>query len=350
MSFSRPTLSELVTRIRTDLSTRLSGSPNALRRQTIGVIATVYAGACYLVYGFIVWCSKQFLPDTAEMEFLIRHGSIKDVTKNPATFCQVTATFTGTDGLTISEGDEMQTNDGRAFTADADATVAAGVATVTATTSVEGDDGNVDVADTLTLSSPIAGINSAGTVATVENTGVDEESDDDYRDRILLRWREVPQGGAEADYLIWAKEVSGVTRVWVKPNYTGPGNVTVFFVRDNDSGSIAPSAGEIADVQDYIDDRRPVTAQLTVLAPTLVARNFTIAVTPDTTAVREAVQAELEDLIERDAEPAGTIYVSRIREAVSRASGETNNIVSSPTIDTTYTAGQIPIMGTITWV
>ena len=104
-----------------------------------------------------------------------------------------------------------------------------------------------------------------------------------------------------------------------------------------------------AAVQDYIDERRPVTAQVTVLAPVAVPLALTIALTPDTTAVRAAVTAELQDLLRRDAKPGGTILISRIREAISVSAGEQNHVLTVPSVDVTHAAGEMPTLGTITW-
>ena len=62
-----------------------------------------------------------------------------------------------------------------------------------------------------------------------------------------------------------------------------------------------------------------------------------------------AVEAELRDLLARDAEPGGTILISRIREAVSIAAGETDNVVSTPTANVTHAAGELAVLGVITW-
>jgi uncharacterized phage protein gp47/JayE len=165
---------------------------------------------------------------------------------------------------------------------------------------------------------------------------------------LLARIQQPPHGGADYDYVNWALEVAGVTRAWVYPMELGLGTVTVRFVRDNDA-SIIPDAGEVAAVYDYIEARRPVTADLTVLAPVAVPLNFSIAVTPNTAAVKAAVETELRDLLLREAEPAGTILLSHIREAISLAAGESNYTMTSPNADVTNTTGSMTTFGAITW-
>ncbi|MDP1682722.1 MAG: baseplate J/gp47 family protein, partial [Burkholderiales bacterium] len=185
------------------------------------------------------------------------------------------------------------------------------------------------------------------TAAGITN-GADTEIDASLRARLLKRIQQPPHGGAKYDYEAWALEVAGVTRVWVYPAELGLGTVTVRFARDDDA-SIIPDAAEVTAVQDYINARRPVTAQVTVAAPVAVPRNFTIQLTPNTQVVRDAVTAELTDLIRRESEPGGTILLSHIREAISIAAGETNNVLSAPAADVTHTTGQMATMGAITW-
>jgi len=134
----------------------------------------------------------------------------------------------------------------------------------------------------------------------------------------------------------------------VYPSELGAGTVTVRFMRDDDVDPI-PDAGEIASVLAYIEARRPVTAQVTVVAPIATPLNFTIFATPNTASVKAAIESGLSDLLRREAVPGGTILISHIRETISVASGETNHTMSSPAADVTRSIGQIATMGIITW-
>jgi uncharacterized phage protein gp47/JayE len=151
-------------------------------------------------------------------------------------------------------------------------------------------------------------------------------------------------------YAAWAKEVAGVTRAWVFPGELGAGTVTVRFVRDDDDTTIIPDGAEVSAVQGYIDARRPVTAQVTVVAPAAVPLNLTIDITPDTAATRAAVESELRDLLSRDeVVPGGTILLSELRTAIGIAEGISDYTLVSPAASVTHTTGQMPIFGVITW-
>lgn len=350
MTFPRPTLTELIDRVTADVSSRVLGVEGAvLRRSLLGILARSTAGEAHMLYGYLDWVSRQAIPDTAEAEWLERWAAVWGLSRKAAEYATGNVTFTGTNGSTIPAGTVVQRQDGLQYVTLADGTIATGTATVAVEAVDAGDDGNLDAASSVFLVSPITGVQSTATVATGGLTGgLDTESDDRLRDRLLLRIRNPPQGGSASDYEQWALEVSGVTRVWVTENGLGAGTVLVHFVRDDDP-SIIPDSGEVATVQAYIDDRRPVTADVTVAAPTELAVDVDVQISPNTAAVQAAVTAELQDLFRRDAEPGGTILLSRIREAVSIASGESDNVVTDPVADVTAATGEIPVLGTVTF-
>ncbi len=125
----------------------------------------------------------------------------------------------------------------------------------------------------------------------------------------------------------------------------------MYFVMDDKSGTIIPDASEVQTVQDYLDTVAPITADVTVYAPTPVTVDFTISVTPDTAAVRAAIEAELEAYILREASANGVSFpLSQLNEAISLAEGETDHTMTVPAAAPTFTTGQIAVMGTVTWV
>jgi uncharacterized phage protein gp47/JayE len=347
--FSRPSLQTLINRARADVQSRLTVE-ELLRRNDPDVLAVVMAATAHGLYGYLDWQSRQLLPDTADTEILDRFASLwLDQARKPATAAIGDLALTGIDGSVVPTGTALVRSSGLEYVTTADATISAGVATVSVQASTTGAETSAPAGETLTFVSPIVGVNSTATVATLGLTDAsDIEDDSALRARILARIKEPPHGGSAADYEAWALEVAGVTRAWVYPLELGPGTVTVRFVRDDDA-SLIPDVTEVAAVQTYIDARRPVTAQVTVVAPVAVPLNFTIFVTPNTADVKAAVTAELTDLLRREAVPGGTILLSHIREAISIATGETNHTISVPAADVAHTTGQIATMGTITW-
>lgn len=354
MPFSRPTLAALITRVTGDIRGRLEIAGALLRRAMADVLAKVWAGAVHMLHGHLAWAAEQLFADTSEREYLVREASMYDITPTPATFFQGIALATGVDGSVITENTVLVRQDGATYTVNADATIAGGQAFVFFMATEAGSASNCEATETLVLESPIAGVDSEMEVDTVVNDGVDEETTEALRARLILRKREPPTGGSEQDYIAWALEVPGVTRVWVYPHENGLGTVVVRFVRDGES-PIFPSVGEVATVQTKLDEERPITAEVTAAAPTALSVAFTVAVEPDTADVRDAVEAELTDLFFRVAEPGdgsggGTVLLSQIRTAIGVATGITDYTLTTPAADVVPALGQLAVLGTVTFV
>jgi len=166
---------------------------------------------------------------------------------------------------------------------------------------------------------------------------------------LLARIRQAPAGGAQHDYVGWALEVAEVTRAWVYPGWMGAGTVGVAFVMDA-RPDLIPTEDDVASVQAHLAGLAPVTADVIVIAPTPYPVDLTItALTPGDDATRAAVTAEVRDLLIREGQLGGTILVSRLREAISQAAGETDHVLTSPSANVTAPAGQLPVLGAVTW-
>lgn len=350
MAFQRPTLIEIITRVLADLSSRMLGIDGAvLRRSVLGVLGRALSGASHELHGHLDYLARQVIIDTADTDYLERWASVWGVSRKAAEYAIGEVTFTGVNGSVIPEATVLQRQDGVRFETTAEGTISAGTADVAVQAQEAGAAGNTIAAVALTLIQPVSGVQSTAVVAAGDLTnGSDTETDDELRERLLDRIQDPPQGGAAADYVTWALEVPGVTRAWCYPMEMGAGTVTVRFVRDND-GSIIPDAPEIAAVLAYIQERRPVTAEVFVVAPTPVEVDMTIQLEPNTTAVQNAVLAELADLFNRQAEPGGTILYSHIHEAISVAPGETDHGLVDPTDNIELDPGEIAVLGTVTF-
>lgn len=352
MEWDRPTLAQLVTRIETDLVSRLQITATTLRRAFVRIAARAFAGAAHELHGHLAWAARQAFVSTADEDNLVLHGAEVGVPRKVATYATGNVTLSGTNGVGIPAGTRLQRADGVLYDVTTGAAIASGTATVIVRALTAGADGNAAAGVALTLVSPIAGVNSNAAVASGGLTnGVDTEQVDNWRARILHRKRNPPQGGSLADFEAWALEVAGVTRAWVFSNYGGTGYVGITFVMDEEVSSIIPGAPKVAEVQAHIDDvsRRPVTAQVVVFAPTAVPLAFNITVVPDTPEVRAAVIAELDDLLLREGEPDSTLLISHIDASISGAAGETDHTLNAPTVDQNYTPAQIPTRGTVTF-
>lgn len=351
MAFTRPTLQQLITRAESDLVSRLQITSTVLRRALVRILARVWAGAVHGLHGHVEWASRQFFAISADTEYLDLHGAELAIERKAAEYAAGNVTFTGSNATDIPIDTRLVRQDGVEYRTTAIGTIASGSATIAIEAVDAGIASNADAGVVLSLVSPIAGVSAIATIAAGGcANGIDTETDDDYRARILARKRNPPHGGNANDYVSWATDVSGVTRAWVYENYMGAGTVGVTFVLDA-LVNIIPDSAKVAEVQAYIDapGRRPLCAQVDVFAPIAAPLNLTIAVLPDTSAVRAAVAAEIEDLLLREGQPGATLLLSHIHEAISTAAGEVDHDLVSPLADIPHDPSELPVLGTITW-
>ncbi|MCU3444302.1 baseplate J/gp47 family protein [Enterobacter asburiae] len=195
---------------------------------------------------------------------------------------------------------------------------------------------------------PLSGIPSTGYADTVVG-GDDTEELETWRARVMERYYWIPQGGADPDYVIWAKEIAGITRAWTLRHYQGVGTVGVM-VATGDPAHPAPGDDLVQAVRNHILPLAPVAgAGLFVFAATEKVIPMTIALAKDTAEIRAAVAAELNSLMLRDGVPDGKVYLSRISEAISLATGEVAHQLRVPVADVALGSTELPVVGTITW-
>ena len=344
MPFETPTLPALISRTAADLAS------DALRKSDAQVLSRALSGAAYGLYGYLGWIALQILPDTADESTLERQALLRlETPRIAAQTASGAASFQAAAGAVLDADQVLQASDGRQYRVSAAVTTKAGTNTASLEAVDGGALGNADAGLVLTLVQPVVGVDDTFTVLAPGLTGgTDRESIESLRARVIRSYQVIPHGGDADDYVTWGLECAGVTRAWAVRNYMGPGTVGLFFVRDGDA-SIIPDANEIAIVQAYLETKAPVTAEVYALAPVLKAVNYKIRLTPDTSAVRTAVIAELNDLHEREAGLGETLLISHIREAVSSAEGEADNVVVSPTANVTASANELLTVGTVTW-
>ncbi|MBR9902066.1 MAG: baseplate J/gp47 family protein [Rhodospirillales bacterium] len=355
MPFSRPTLADLVNQISSDIKSNLTDANAWLRRTVLGVLSRAFAGALHGLYGFISYVAKQVFPDTAEKAFLRRWASIWGVKPKPAQAASGNVTFTGLIGSTIPVDTVLQRSDGVEYVTLAALDLTAETGTVAVEAIAGGATGNLDAGATLALVEPIVGVQTNVTVAAGGlSQGSDAEDDESLLARLLNRIQRPPHGGNKDDYVTWAKDQEAhgidVTRAWSNPLELGLGTVVVRFMMDDTYGDGIPLPADVATVASYIAEVHPVTADVTVVPPVAVAVVFEISgLTPGNAAVRSAIEAELRDLIRREAEPGSTLLISHIREAISTAAGETDHVLVAPNANLIADTHEIFTFGNITW-
>lgn len=374
MPYSRPTLTELRSQSSADLAASLPGADPLLRFSNLRVLVTILAGMINLVFGYLDWISRMAVPFTAADEFLYAWGALKGVYPKAATTAGDT-TIGGAGstsfsncipGTPIPAGTVLVRGDQVNFVTTALVNVAGdGTAVVPVKCTVTGATGNSPVATLLVLGSSIAGIQSNSFVSVAITGGADQESQDEFRSRMLQVYAAPPQGGAVADYIEWAEQVAGVTRAWCVPLAMGAGTVTVYFMMDDVRSAFggfpqgsngvataetraAPATGDQLLVANYIFPLRPVTALVYVSAPANSPTAFTIHGIADL-AVRAAISTAIDEVFLNSASPGGTVNLLEIEAAIAAVPGSDGAVVTSPVANIVAPANSLSTRGAITW-
>ncbi len=349
---ARPTLTELLTRILAGFDSRLPEADPRLDRSIENEIASIVQGASHEIHGSIARVELDAFPHSASEAPLLRHGRRIGVDRDIANPAAGTATATGTNGVEIPSGVILQDGNGVEYETTTAETISTGSATLNLEAVVAASAGNAATGVKLSFASPIPGVESIATVDAPGLTGgADAEELEAYRTLVLTEGGKPAQGGNSADWDRWVDRDSplDVTRFWVTAPPAGMDIISVSFVLDN-STPIIPTAADITALAAYLETRKVVGSTVSVGVPTLETIDPEIQLNPDTSAIRAAVQAELDDLIYREASPGGTILISHIREAISIAPGEGDHVLVSPAADITPGAAEnLFEVGTITW-
>jgi len=384
MPFQRPALSDLRKEVAADISAALPGADALLRYSNLGIMGDVQAGLAHLHYGYLDWISQQSVPWSATDEYLAAWASMRKVYRKAAQAWVGTASWNGAATKDLSAGVTVSRGDGVMYTTTSSGTVGAnGIVTVSIQCNDPGAAGTCAPGTVLTLGQSISGISSNGSAASTTTVGVDVESVDDFRARMLAAYQSQPQGGAQDDYVSWAMAVPGVTRAWEAPNGFGPGTVVLYTMFDNaeatyngfpqgtngvsqnDPGPGGVPRGVVATgdqltVANALVTQQPVTSLLYSCAPLANTVNFVMSgLSSSSASVRSAIAAAISDVFFRNGAPGGTLVngktaqpvdLSDINSAIAAVSGTEGFVITSPTGNISSATGYLPVLGTVTYV
>ncbi len=370
MPWATPTLRRVREMVRDDIASTLSGAV-LIGNNVLRVMSDAMAGLGHLTLRYIDWLALQLIPDTAEHEWLDRHGQIwlrnadGSLGRKPATYAEGRAVFTGRDGGVIPEGAVLSGPNTVTFETLEE------VLFSTDETSVEvriraldaGVIGNLLVDTPILLVSDLTRVDSGGTISIATSGGTEQETDEQLRARVLLRIRNPPMGGDATDYVQWALAMRGVTRAWAAPLEMGFGTVTVRFMMDdfraNNDGF--PLTIDVMAMREYLDTIRPVAVKdFFVESPVPEPIDFTIDnLDEDTASVRAAIALSVADMLQVRAspaysfdgvlQPATTIYAAWVSEAILQTSGVSNFTLTMDDHPMPNN-GRLAVLGTITYL
>lgn len=309
------------------------------------------------LYDHQSWIKDQIIPSTtSDDETIIKTATYEGVIRKQATFASGPVTFTSQSPIPAET--RMQSDTNQVYQVLTSGEVQDGEVTVIVQAEEAGVAGNLAASAVLTLLSPLPGTGSTGAVTESGITGgADIESIAELLDRLLYVRRNPPVGGALHDYVIWAREVPGVSRAWAWDAWHGPGTVGLAWLYD-DREDIIPTRDDLKTMEQYLFCHKHPATGVMVGKPggievwpvqvRLKKVDLSIRLTPDSQANRNAVRANLTAL-QKTLAPGQMLPVSSLRTAIGMTSGITDYFLNIGE-DTTSDVDELITIGEVTWL
>jgi uncharacterized phage protein gp47/JayE len=335
MAWQSQTLPELIQRVEQDFSARFFGTSAPLRRSVLKVLARVWAAIVFLLTLFLEWIYRNGFLHLCDPDQVPLHCTPIGIYQTSAQFADGFVAGTGTPSEIIDQGTVIQDTDGTVqYETVEDVEIdTEGEFTVQITSQDGGAQYNQEIGTVLQFQSSDPGYDTEVTVIDDGNGngiagGDDLEDLEDTRDRGLYKKQNPPQGGAEADYVIWATSRPNVTAAYITEGYPQANNVQVV-VADYDKTQATPpspptvSPADVQRVQDYITDpqRKPLTSVPIASSVIPSGVTMTAAIRPNTPANREAATKEVRSLFVATGIPHSVIPDETILATIARTYG-----------------------------
>lgn len=199
------------------------------------------------------------------------------------------------------------------------------------------------------LHTPLSGVSVTNPAEWLIVAGADEETDDELRKRCRARWAELGGGATRRAYEYWALAAHpSATKVRVLDDHPrGQGTVDVVVWGEGGVG-----AGVVAQVDAYIQDRRPLTANVLVYAATPKVVDVVAHISVQAGYIGWAQGAVLEELnaLQRETPIGGILYRSRLVEALFARPHVINVVLTAPQGDVSMASTEALVLSpSITW-
>lgn len=221
---SIPTLKQIYDDLISDYNAEFGININSFGKAWLRADAAVSAAKLKLQYLYLGFLQKNIWIDTADP--VAQGGTLERFgvvylgrLPYPATQGRYTVQITGTVGATILaqttfKSDDSSLNPGFLYILDTAFVLPTTPATITLRALTAGTDSLLAVTNTLTSTSPIANVNSQGTVMSIVASPIEAETIEQYRRLAIQAARLSPQGGASADYVLWGSDANGVRKIY----------------------------------------------------------------------------------------------------------------------------------------
>lgn len=363
MPFYRPTKAEIRRRVQSDFR-KVFGNEAVLYEGTIEhAFCEAVVGLSHAMHGRLDQIYRDAFPHLASEPAQRKWAAFYGMFFKRATYATGIVRFYGPPGLSVDQGQVITRDDGVEHRTLASGTIPGGGDYVALEVKARkpGLAGNTPQNTNWVPNPTIVGLAHIENVSAPLLGGAEAEVAAELLARLLEQLAEPRGGGKRGDYVRWAKQVPGVTRVWEFGRVPKLGHVTVLFMRDGDDGTPFPSDPEIAEVETELLAECPLhLAGLHVLKPVKYALaiwlDLTIEPGADLGEVQDAIVVALQDMVAVRAEPsseAGALfYQSWISGAASAVAGVLDVKVVVPAADVVLAQWELCTLAAtdVTWV
>lgn len=217
---------------------------------------------------------KLVFAKTSSGEYLDKRAQEFGLARNPGTKATGVVRFTGTNGVLIPKGTQVQTQAGLVYQTLIQGVILSSTVEVSIEAMAAGSQYNVPSGAINQIPISISGVLSAVNPSATSG-GTNVETDESLLARLLLKVQTPATSGNANEYKLWALNTNGVGDAKVFPLWAGNGTVKVVVIDSNKQ----PASAQILDnVLNYINAIRPIGADVTVVSALGLPINISVTV------------------------------------------------------------------------
>lgn len=245
--FKKKTLKEIYSDIINEYTTRIRKCKNAdsplMQFAVVRSLAWAVAGIAALMWNYLGWVYLQILPQYCGPVILKLWGALIGLDYKIGTSTVLQIKLSNVSAPVTAGTTWKALKNGIVYKCTSDTEAVDGVAIVTVQALVLGPAGNLEPDEILDITNPFDGIPDKAVVYSVLISGSNDEDIEIYRKRVLIKFRQKPQGGSAVDYFLWATEVPGIVDAF--PYVLESGTNVIYLVGEG-SGSLRTPSGNVA--------------------------------------------------------------------------------------------------------
>lgn len=285
MALSLPSREDIHTAFIADYSAAQPGK-SVSRGSIPFAIGRGVSAVAWSILAKLLYYAKNLLPDTSDLVTLQRWGKVFGFPQRgpQGSSGALALLVSGTPGSTVTQGATLTHADGTVYQVTTAGAVISGAGSVIVDISAvsTGLATNKVTGEVLTFTAPPLGVTAQATLVANLANGLDDETVEQYRARLLAHIGDPPEGGSYTDYLEWALSVPGAATAYVWRHRRGLGTIDVA-VLGTGSGNQRVITN-LAPFTTYIEARRPGNvSDWKMLVTTPQTQDVTAAIVIDTT-------------------------------------------------------------------